>query len=212
MPAESAPVTAAPDRLSPTPNRPRWARSVCARAQLVGSGSSAHRPPLGGAGSALYGRVGPNERFCPFLASPYRSYRNSEFDLRDCLSSSGPLNRMESSVYTRSHDRSTRNFGDLTSNVRVVLEGRESGHSAHPNAPQEGCLGAGMMGGDGWGVGTAMPSFEAYLPFMGGPTRHTRHTRRLLREGKPSSSEAGVSGVSGGSLSSRCAALHRAAL
>ena len=74
--------------------------------------------------------------------------------------------------------------------MRVVLEDRKSGHSAHPNAPQAGCLGAGMMGGDGWGVGTAMPSFEAYIPCMGGPNRHTRHTRRLLREGKPSSSEA----------------------
>ena len=40
-------------------------------------------------------------------------------------------------------------FGDLTSNVRAILEVRESEQSARPNAPQEGCLGAGMVGCDG---------------------------------------------------------------
>lgn len=61
-------------------------------------------------------------------------------------------------MHTRSHNFYTWNSGDRTSDVRAILEGRESARCAHPNVPQEGCLGAGMMGRDGWGLGAAIPS------------------------------------------------------
>ena len=47
---------------------------------------------------------------------------------------------------------------------------------------------------------------------VGRPTHHTRHTHCRLKEGGPSSLRAWWVCWVGGSLSSRCAALHRAAL